>query len=64
VTNPLLHPDQSYSSTLVARGRVKTPAIVTDAKIHTTHVRNEFDVNSLRLTMFNDVAKSFLGDSK
>lgn len=64
MANPLSHPDQSYSSTLVATVGVKTPAIVTNEKIQTTCVRNEFDMNSLRLTMFNDVTKRFLGDSK
>lgn len=44
--------------------RVKTSAIISDTKTHATRVRTEFNVRAFRLTMFNDVAKRFLGDTK
>jgi len=59
-----VHPDQSNSRAGITPQGVKALAVVSDAKAHALLVHTEFNAHALRLTMFDGVAKRFLGDAK
>ena len=64
MSNSLAHPDQANPGCRAAKGSVKTPAIISDAKTNATRVRSKFNMCVLSLTMFSDVAKRFLRNAE